>query len=97
MQDIQEKQSDIQEKHVIQSDIQEKHVIQSDIQEKHVIQDNRSIKSSFIPSQTFNGYRDGYAFKLGEKGQGYYKEKKVSFSNKDRIIHYNPNESPIRH
>jgi len=78
--DIQEKQADIQEK-------------QAEISEKRS-QIDQSIQSTFIPSPTFNGYKRGYVFKLGEKGQGYYKEKKVSFSDRDRITHYNPNESP---
>ncbi len=49
---------------------------------------------NFVPSDTWRGSKQGYVFKNGKNGQGYYKDRKVKF-NKDEIISYSPQESPI--
>ena len=50
-------------------------------------------KPSFIISPKFDGTRDGYVFKNGNKGVGYYHDRHVSFGNKE-VIEYIPGESP---
>ena len=37
----------------------------------------------FEPTPTFCGYREGMVFKLGDKGQGYYKDDPNKASEKD--------------
>lgn len=48
---------------------------------------------SFIVSPKFDGTRDGYVFKNGVKGVGYYRDRHISFGNKE-VIEYIPGESP---
>lgn len=40
----------------------------------------------FIPSTTFNGAKEGYAFYMGDQGVGYYVDSKASDSMKARLI-----------
>lgn len=49
----------------------------------------------FIYSPEWRGKRSGYVFKNGRKGQGYYKDKKVSFSTEEALS-FHKNESPAR-
>ena len=37
-------------------------------------------QKSFIPSQSFTGQRDGYVFKNGRHGNGYYLDRHVQFN-----------------
>ncbi len=48
---------------------------------------------TYISSNTWRGSKQGYVFKNGKNGQGYYKDRKVKFS-KDQVISYSPHESP---
>ena len=51
-------------------------------------------KPNFIISSQWDGERDGYVFKSGDKGLGYYRDRpRVSFGNKE-VVPYSPNESP---
>ena len=37
-------------------------------------------KKSFIPSESFTGQKDGYVFKNGRHGNGYYLDRHVKFN-----------------
>ena len=51
-------------------------------------------KPNFMISSHWDGERDGYVFKSGDKGLGYYRDKpRVSFGNKE-VVPYSPQESP---
>ena len=51
-------------------------------------------KPNFMISSHWDGERDGYVSKSGDKGLGYYRDKpRVSFGNKE-VVPYSPQESP---
>lgn len=51
-------------------------------------------KPNFMISSQWDGERDGYVFKSGDKGLGYYLDRpRVSFGTNE-VVPYSPNESP---
>ena len=57
-------------------------------------QNIESKAKKFIPSSKWIGKKHGYVFKSGSRGQGYYKDVRVRFSDTE-IINYDPGESPV--
>jgi len=51
-------------------------------------------KEKFISSNTFSGKKEGYIFKMGKEGIGYYLDRHISFTHNDLLI-YNSHETPI--
>ena len=51
-------------------------------------------KPNFMISSQWDGERDGYVFKSGDKGLGYYRDRPTVSLGTNEVGPYSPNESP---